>query len=43
MKVDNQQALDSVTKDLGMPTQQQNLQIVAWMQNKQDIIKAYIQ
>ena len=42
IKGDNQQALNSVTKNLGMLREQQDLHIVAWMQNKQDIIKAYI-
>ena len=31
-----------VTKNLRMQQEQQDLQIVAWMQNKQDITKAYI-
>ena len=31
--VDNQQALDSVSKNRGMPPEQQDLQVVAWMQN----------
>ena len=42
IKVDNQQALDSVTEKLGMHPEQQDLQIVAWMQQNQDITKAYI-
>ena len=42
IKVDNQQAFDSVTKNLGMQQESQDLQIIAWMQNNQDITKAYI-
>ena len=42
IKVDNQQALNSVTEKLGMQPEQQDLQIVALMQRNQDITKAYI-
>ena len=42
IKVDNQQALDSISKDLAMPQESQALQIVPWMQNNQDITKPYI-
>ena len=43
MKVDNQQALDSVTEKLGMPAEQQDLRIVAWMQQNQGMTQVYIQ
>ena len=42
IKVDNQHALVSVTVKLGMQPEQQDLPIVAWMQQNQDITKAYI-
>ena len=42
IKGDNQQALDSVTKNLSMLQEQQDRHIVAWMQNNQDITQAYI-
>ena len=42
IKVHNQLALESVTKKLGMQPERQDLQIVAWMQQNQDITKGYI-
>ena len=42
IKVDNQQALDSVTEEMGMQPEQQDLQLAACMQQNQDINKAYI-
>ena len=40
--VDKKQALDSVTEKIGIQPEQQDLQIVAWMQNNHKITKAYI-
>ena len=39
IKVDNHQALDSVTKKMAMQPEQQDLQIVLWMQQNKDITK----
>ena len=41
LKPDNQQALVSITEKLGIQPEQQDLQIVASMQNKNEITKAY--
>ena len=42
IEVDYQQALPCVIKNLGILQEQQDVQIVAWMQNSQEIITAYI-
>lgn len=43
IKVNHQQALDSVNKNARLPVEQQNIQIVLWLQNNQHVSKGYIQ